>query len=34
MDIKYRVPASDEIKKVSEQIMISYRSAYNGLMDK
>lgn len=34
MDIKYRVPASDEIKKVSEQIMISYRSAYIGLMDK
>lgn len=34
MDIKYRVPASDETKKVSEQIMISYRSAYKGLMDK
>ncbi len=34
MDIKYRVPESDEIKKVSEQIMISYSAAYKGLMDK
>lgn len=34
MDIKYSEVASDEIKKVSEQIMISYRSAYKGLMDK
>jgi len=34
MDIKYRAPISDEFKKVSEQIMVSYRSAYKGLMDK
>jgi len=34
MDIKYRVPTSDEMEKVSEQIMISYTSAYKGLMDK
>ncbi|WMJ90439.1 GNAT family N-acetyltransferase [Anaerocolumna sp. MB42-C2] len=32
MDIKYRVPASDEMKKVSKQIMISYKSAYKEYM--
>lgn len=34
MDIKYCASTSDEIEKVSEQIMISYTSAYRGLMDK
>jgi ribosomal protein S18 acetylase RimI-like enzyme len=34
MDITYRIPKSDELLKVSEQIMISYASAYKGLMDK
>lgn len=32
MDIKYRVPILDEMEKLSEQIMVSYVSAYKGLM--
>ncbi|ACL20876.1 GNAT family N-acetyltransferase [Desulfitobacterium hafniense] len=34
MNISYRVPAADEMEKISEQIMISYVSAYDGLMDR
>jgi len=34
MNIRYRVPKSDEFEKVSEQIKISYTSAYKGLMDR
>lgn len=34
MNIRYRVPTSDEIEKISKQIMISYTSAYKGLMDR
>jgi ribosomal protein S18 acetylase RimI-like enzyme len=33
MDIKYRAPALDEMEKLSEQIRISYVSAYKGLME-
>lgn len=33
MDIKYRVPALDEMEKLSEQIWVSYVSAYKGLME-
>lgn len=33
MGIAYRVPSSDELEKVSEQIVISYVAAYEGLMD-
>lgn len=33
MKISYRMPAADEIEKISEQIMMSYVSAYAGLMD-
>lgn len=33
MNIKYRIPNHEEIEKVSEQIMVSYISAYKGLMD-
>ena len=32
MAIKYRAPMPDEIEKISEQIMISYTSAYKGQM--
>lgn len=33
MNIKYYISSPEEIEKVSEQIMISYVSAYKGLMD-
>ena len=32
MDINYRVPASNELEKISEQIWISYTAAYKGQM--
>lgn len=32
MNIKYRVPALDEIEKLSEQIVISYTAAYKRQM--
>ena len=32
MNINYRVPASNELEKISEQILISYTSAYKGQM--
>lgn len=32
MYIKYRVPMSDEIEKISEQMTVSYTSAYKGQM--
>ncbi|SHN55991.1 GNAT family N-acetyltransferase [Desulfitobacterium chlororespirans] len=32
MTISYRMPAADELEKISEQIMMSYLSAYQGLM--
>jgi ribosomal protein S18 acetylase RimI-like enzyme len=34
MDIKYRIPTSNELGKVSEQITISYTTAYKELMDR
>lgn len=33
MDLDFRVPSLEEIGKVSEQITLSYTSAYKGLMD-
>ncbi|MDF2885772.1 MAG: GCN5-related N-acetyltransferase [Lacrimispora sp.] len=33
MVITYRIPTLADLKKVSEQIMLSYVSAYEGLMD-
>lgn len=33
MNIQYRVPMQDEIEKISEQVMVSYTSAYQGMMD-
>ena len=32
MDISYRVPTSNELEKISEQLLISYTAAYQGLM--
>ena len=34
MDVKFCVPTLDEMEMVSEQIMNSYTSAYEGIMDK